>query len=159
MQRRAFSASGRVPRAAQVARQLLKMGRESSRLVLREELSSWQRPSRDALPMLKELRATKRVDLVCELLDLLKVEPRVKPGLMHFTEGISACARSTWWSQALAFFHDLPDAAVLPDIVCYNATLSSCAKGGKWPLAVGLLESMPTAQLSPNAISRLLASA
>ena len=27
---------------------------ESSRLVLREELSSWQRPSRDALPMLKD---------------------------------------------------------------------------------------------------------
>ncbi|OLQ06066.1 Pentatricopeptide repeat-containing protein, chloroplastic [Symbiodinium microadriaticum] len=153
MQRRAFSAPGRVPRAAQVAQQLLKMCPEPARRLLREELRSWKRPSRDALPMLKELRATKRVDLVCELLNLLKAEPRAKPGLLHFTEGISACARATWWSQAVAFFHDLPDAAVLPDIVCCNATLSSCAKGGQWPLAVDLLKSMPTAQLSPNAIS------
>ncbi|CAE7328255.1 unnamed protein product [Symbiodinium necroappetens] len=75
MQRRAVSASGRVPRAAQVAQQLLKMCPEPARRLLREELRSWKRPSRDALPMLKELRATKRVDLVCELLNLLKAEP------------------------------------------------------------------------------------
>eukprot|EP00913_Durusdinium_trenchii_P015660 g14720.t2 len=74
-----------------------------------------------------------------------------------FTMGISSCAKSKLWVEALQLFDSLPVARVAPNVFCFGAALSRCptypAKAGEWQQALHFLEYMDTVAVEPSIIS------
>ena len=73
--------------------------------------------SEEKLPeVLKCFREQKRGDLAFATLDALREDGTIKLKAFHYTQGITACARSKMPQQALKLFDDMPRAKVKPDV-------------------------------------------
>ena len=110
--------------------------------------------SEEKLPeALKCFREQKRGDLAFATLNAVREDGTIKLKASHYTQGITACARSKMPQQALELFDDMPRAKVKPHVYSYSAAISACEKGGQWQEALKLFDAMPQSKVQPNVYS------
>lgn len=60
----------------------------------------------------------------------------MKPDIISYDAGISACEKACEWEQAIVLLQDLNTKKLQPTIVTCSALISACGNGGEWPLAL-----------------------
>ncbi len=60
----------------------------------------------------------------------------MKPDIISYDAGISACEKACEWEQAIVLLQDLNIKKLQPTIVTCSALISACGNGGEWPLAL-----------------------
>eukprot|EP00913_Durusdinium_trenchii_P025930 g24331.t1 len=91
-----------------------------------------------------------------QALRLLELMPKAKlrPNVIIYSAGISACEKGGNWELALNLLSTaMPRAKVQPNAFSYNAAISACEKGGQLQHALALFEAMPIATVQPDVFS------
>eukprot|EP00913_Durusdinium_trenchii_P007401 g6960.t1 len=70
-----------------------------------------------------------------------------------FTTGISTCARSRLWRDALALFDFMKVTEVSPNLFNYSAVINACGRNGQWEISWRIFQEMSEMQISPDVVS------
>ncbi|CAK0858303.1 unnamed protein product [Prorocentrum cordatum] len=81
-------------------------------------------------------------------------QAKLKPDVVSYNSGISACGKGEQWHRALALLSAVSEAKLELDII-YHTSLgpAACEKGEQWQPALALLSEMRKAKLVPDVIS------
>ncbi|CAK0842260.1 unnamed protein product [Prorocentrum cordatum] len=77
-------------------------------------------------------------------------EAKLKPDLIGYSAGISACTSGEQWQRALALLGEMREVKLELDMMSYSAGISACEKGEQWQRALALLGEMCEAKLEPD---------
>ena len=110
--------------------------------------------SKKNLPqILKIFSQGKQGKLAFATLEAVRTDGRIQLKAPNYTVGISTCAKSKLWKEALTLLQSMYHATVEQDIISRNAAISACEKGGQWQEALNLFDAMPKDHVEPNVIS------
>ncbi|CAK0840859.1 unnamed protein product [Prorocentrum cordatum] len=82
-------------------------------------------------------------------------EAKLKPDVISYSQGISACGKREQWQAALLLLSDLGEAKLETNVISHSAGVSACEKGGQWQRALLLFGEIGEAKLQPNVIINL----